>query len=941
MDKIVACSLNENFIKNLADLIERDFLDNNADISRLAIVFEGKRPALFLKKVLSKRIGKSFFSPTFFSIDEFIQYTLLKKTHFTKIANLESWHTIYTLARKIAPEVVRGREQFSQFLPWAREISNFVDLLDLEDIQPDSLKNIQASANIGYEIPESINVLLKNIIIIRDAYHELLSKNKSFSRGFIYLSTARAIQEVSFDEFDKVIFSSFFYMYKTEQRIIKHLYDIDKAILFLQGDEDRWPILKNTARYFSSSIRPEKKKENNYSLNLYAAFDRHSQVSTARTILEKIKKLDSTVIVLPDPDSMIPLLSEIGSSAGEFNVSLGYPLKRSLLYSLFEIIVQAQKTRKGREYYAKDYIAALSQPLIKNLKVLSDYSATRVLVHKIEEALLGMENTAISGNLFVKLEDVENDDTLFQLATETLEHMDIKASVPEMKNVLKELHLILFSLWQDITSFHDFALSLETFLDTLVRKSLVGSYPMNLKIMERLYEIRDELENISFSQEDFLKEDIFKIFQEMLENEIISFSGSPLKGLQILGMLETRSLNFENVIIMDGNESQLPKLHIHQPLIPHDIIVSLGLDTIEKEEEIQHYLFERIISLAKNVHLIYEENSQKERSRFIEGIIWQRQKKKKAFAIEPIPQVSFSTEVLLTKREIRKTTEMVEFLRRQPYSATRIDTYLRCPLQFYYKYVLGLEEKEKLSEDIEGKEVGIFVHQLLKDLFARFINKKPEINQEFYRKFPEILAEKFETFFSKRKRPDLFMLEKVLYYRLNRFLAFEQASEERRVKKILYLEKRFEEQIKLSGTTFDFTYAVDRVDEREDGSVLILDYKTGSDALRPQQTSKLEEMEFKRESIRNHIKSFQLPLYYYFEKKKYQEETLNAALYNLRSLKLSYLYNKKRNEEKLMPICLKALDFILHEIIDPEKTFIADPANGRNCKYCPFFYLCR
>jgi len=941
MDKIVTYSLNENFIENLADFIEKSFLENSPDISRLAFVFEGKRPALFLKKALSKRIGKSFFSPTFFSIDEFIQYTLLKKTPFIKIANLESWYMIYTLARKIAPEVVRGREQFSQFLPWAREIAKFIDLLDLEDIAPDSLKNIQASASIGYEIPENINVLLKNIIILRDAYHKLLSKKKSFSRGFIYLSTARAMQEVSFDEFDKIIFCSFFYMYKTEQKIIKHLYDIDKAILFLQGDEDGWSILKNTARYFSSSIKPDKKRENNYSLNLYAAFDRHSQVSTVRTILKKMKKLDSTVIILPDPNSMIPLVSEIGSSVGEFNVSLGYPLKRSSLYSLFENIVQAQKTRKGAEYYAKDYIAALSQPLIKNLKILPDYSATRVLVHKIEEVLLGIENTPISGNLFVKLEDIENEDALFGLAVETLEHMDIKTSIEEMQNVLKELHLLLFTLWQDITNFHDFALSLEKFLDTLVRKSLIGSYPLNLKITERLYEIRDELENISFSQEDFIKEDIFKIFQDMLENEIISFSGSPLKGLQILGMFETRSLNFENVIIMNGNESQLPKLHIHEPLIPHDIIVSLGLDTLEKEEEIQHYLFKRIISVAKNVHLIYEENSEKERSRFIEEIIWQRQKKEKTFTIKPIPQVSFSTEVLLTKREIKKTKGMIELLKKRTYSASSIDTYLRCPLQFYYKYVLGFEEKAKLSEDIEGKEVGIFIHQLLKDVFARFINRKPQINEEFSRKFPEILAEKFETFFSKRMRPDLFMLEKVLYSRLKGFLAFEQRSKERRVQKILYLEKQFKERIELSGITFDFTYIVDRIDKLEDGSVLILDYKTGADTPKPQQTDKLEKMKFNREPIRDQIRSFQLPLYYYFEKKKYEEETLNAALYNLRSLKLSYLHNKKRNEEKLMQICLNALDFILHEILDPGKTFIADPANERNCKYCPFFYLCR
>jgi len=427
----------------------------------------------------------------------------------------------------------------------------------------------------------------------------------------------------------------------------------------------------------------------------------------------------------------------------------------------------------------------------------------------------------------------------------------------------------------------------------------------------------------------------------MLENEIISFSGSPLKGLQILGMFETRSLNFENVIIMNGNESQLPKLHIHEPLIPHDIIVSLGLDTIEKEEEIQHYLFKRIISVAKNVHLIYEENSEKERSRFIEEIIWQRQKKEKTFTIKPIPQVSFSTEVLLTKREIKKTKEMIELLKRRIYSASSIDTYLRCPLQFYYKYVLGFEEKAELPGDIEGKEVGIFIHQLLKDVFAKFINRKPQINEEFSRKFPEILTEKFETFFSKRMRPDLFMLEKVLYSRLKGFLAFERTSKERRVQKILYLEKQFKEKIELCGITFDFTYIVDRGDKLEDGSVLILDYKTGADTPKPQQTDKLEKMKFKRESIRDQIRSFQLPLYYYFEKKKYEEETLNAALYNLRSLKLSYLYNKKRNEEKLMQICLNALDFILHEILDPGKTFMADPANERNCKYCPFFYLCR
>ncbi len=206
VNKVVTCGLNEDFIGKLADFLEENFLKSPSGINRLAFVFEGKRPALFLQRALSEKMQKSFFAPHFFTIDKFVRYTLGKKTPFIEMPKMECWYIIYSIARDIAPGIIKGREKFSQFLPWAREIANFIDLLDSENVALDSLKNIQAAANIGYQIPESINMALKNIVAIRQAYHKLLVDKKSFPEGFTYLSAARAVKELNFDDFDRVFF---------------------------------------------------------------------------------------------------------------------------------------------------------------------------------------------------------------------------------------------------------------------------------------------------------------------------------------------------------------------------------------------------------------------------------------------------------------------------------------------------------------------------------------------------------------------------------------------------------------------------------------------------------------------------------------------------------------------------------------------------------------
>jgi ATP-dependent helicase/nuclease subunit B len=948
MGQIITYNLSEDFIEKLSSFLEDTYAAAGKDLSRVAVVFGGKRPALFLKRELSRRINKGFTPPRFFSIDEFMEYSFSKKTVFGALSDLDDCYTIYTLAQGIAVDILKGRESFSKFLPWAREVRAFIEQLDLEDIAFKPLENIQYKASIGYDVPENINVLLTSIIAIRQAYHHEQRKRSLYSRGLVYLSAAASIAEVEFPEFDQIIFAGFFYMHKTEERVIKHLWESNSATLLFQGDETSWSVLKKTAQDFSCSIQPRDKEVFAGKLSIQAGFDVHSQASLVREAVRGVSDLDKTVIVLPAVEHVIPLLSEISSCVGDFNISMGYPLNRSALYSLFDCIAKAQETRKGRGYYAKDYLNALSHPLVKNILILDHPGVARVLVHKIEEILLGMEKTPLGGSLFIDLLDLQDSRELYELALATMKNMGIEACYDGLKSAVTLLHELLFSRWEGVNDFQGFASVLAGFLECLVNKSPMHNYPLNLKMAEKMFQVQEELKNAAFGKEQFSQNDIFKIVKDKLDSEKISFSGSPLKGLQILGLFETRSLNFENVIIMDVNESMLPNLQIYEPLIPREVMVNLGLNRLEKEEEIQRYQFKRLMSSAKNISLIYQQGADKEKSRFIEELIWERQKETGTIGAMPIPKASFKVNVLPQRLEIKKKPQVISFLREREYSASSVNTYIHCPLRFYYQYVLGLKEKEDLLEEPEGADIGTFIHELLHETFRRFIGQKPRIDDAFTKEFFRAFEKKFSQEFEKKMKSDAFLIKEVLTFRLERFLENER---KRDVQRIIGLERSFKSSIQLSPGRIKLQAVIDRIDVTADGTILVLDYKTGSADILPSldEPGAAPEL-WSRPVIKHALKSIQLPLYLFLveENKEYKRGTTNACLYLIKELGKDYglrmlFKNEKQllSKDKLMEAYLSALDFIIGEILDPEVVFKADEEDSRYCEYCPFVYLCR
>lgn len=931
-NKIITYSFCESFKDKFVEYIKEEYIRTNKDLSRLAIVFGGKRPSMFIKRDLARHFKKSFYPPRFFTIDEFIRYTIAKSEDFSQARDLEHCYLLYHLAQKVTPQILKGREAFARFLPWIREILKFIDQLDIENIGEESLRNIQSNAQIGYDVPEDINSLLQSIVALRQAYHNEIRNNKTYSRGLQYLRAAELCGGQDFDEFDQILFCNFFYFHRTEEVIVKNLYERGKATLFFQGDQRKWPVLERISKMFEFPIQEGvKPKAPEFELSFYESFDIHSQVGLVREILKETKSSDDTVIVLPDADRLIPLLSEIAPLIENYNISMGYPLKRSSLYTLFDLVFKAQLSFKDGRYYTKDYLKALRHPFIKNLKLSTDSSVTRVLVHKIEEILTGQEKTAISGSSFIDPKEILGLEDLYELTGEMLSRMDIKIKKEEMRSVLRDIHDLVFHRWEAIARFRDFANVLELFISVLIEKSFLHNYPLNLNIASEIYAIADEFRHVSFAEEHFEKEEVFRIFEQKIEHAFIKFKGSPLKGLQILGLLETRSLNFDHVIVLDVNEGTLPSLRIHEPLIPREVMISLGLDRLELEEEIQRYQFMRLISSAKHVHLLYQKSKDKERSRFIEELIWEEQKKRATVDDIAVVKPGFHVNINPEVKRVKKTPAVIEFLKQHTYSASSINAYMNNPMDFYTKYVLGLRERDDLLDEPEARHVGTFIHKLLEEAFKPYLGKAPKIDSLFANQIKALCEEHFAATFAKQMKSDSFLLKAVIDERINQFIEHERTDPARQVEKILYLEHRFKDTIALPVGDIKFLYVIDRIDQMKTGEIMIIDYKTGNADLIPKKLDQVAGMTLTRETIRELVKSFQIPLYFHYLHKQYPEDPVNAAFYNLKTMKLHKFIDAKTTFDRagIDEIFLSALNFIMAEILDPDIDFVEDTGNTR------------
>ena len=938
MRKIYSIPVKANFIEEFTNLI---YSENLIDYSDICVVFPNRRPFLYLQKKLAEKIKKTFYPTKMLTIDEFINYIVEKNfpgVHF--IPNLDAIYLIY--------KINKFKKDFLDFYPWGERIIEFLNRIDIEDIDNKKLETVEKNAEIGFDIPKRINDLLKNIVEIREKFHRELDSINALTRGYAYLKASNLIENENLDEFKKIYFGGFFALTGAERKIIKKLFYSDKAEIIWQGffekelfdnQKRNWEIFENLKSYFNCEIEILDSKsnlENEPEIKIYSMLDDHSQALKAFEILSKLPENSNTSIVLPTSEPLFPLLSfAIDRLNKKFNISLQYPLNKTSLFNLIEQLINCQLSCKefnGKlHYYSKDYLNAISNPFIKNLEGM------REIVHKIDKKL----RNYFSDKPFLTLDEIEqnygNEAKEFDLNFEEI-------------NLFKKFNRIFFSSFENIKTLKEASERIKDILDYILKNSEIRSYVLSGEVFNLFFETLYEIEKTEVSKEVLSKNNednkniILKIILKYLGNQSIPFNTEPLQNLEIIGMLETRNLNFDNVIILNVEEEIIPGSKKVEPLIPLGIYKILGIPSVKDNEEIFKYYFERLVKSSKSVHLFYIQSDERTKSRYIEEIIWRKELEAKK--LDALRVDNFFAKIdLITKREnepIKKDKFIIEKLKGKKFSVTDIDIFLKCQIKFYYEKVLGLQPLKEISEDIEAKDRGSEIHEILKETFYPFKNKilSSDNYNQILEKLKEVIEKKLGNKASNSGERYLFKI--IAEYKLQSFLK-KYLKEEKKKFMIKKLEKKYEAKfgdIILEGK-------IDRVDYfPDDDKYLIIDYKTSGEQNNYSSEIDLEIVSKNDiEIIRENIKSFQLPVYIFLFSKNENIELnkINGALYYLKDLKEENLFDEENNniepEIIINDYYLKALEFVIKNILDEDKGF--EIYEDVDCQYCDWKNLCK
>ncbi len=941
--KIINITLNDSIVEYTAKYL-LDLTDVENDFGKVAVIMTSNRPSMFIKRELAKQINKPFVPPKFFTFEELVN-SISGLQNKKKISKIDSSYIIYDIIHNNLKSSSFYQYTYSTFFQWANEILNFINLLDLEQISNDKLLNIQMQADIGFDVPKSINDLLKNISFIREEFHKRIESLNKTTTAYSYYNAAKHI-ETYFKDFDRVILFNPYYLNKSETEMFKVLFNADKLDIILRGDKNNWKYLNKIYKDFNSVSKPVKDSLTD-NIHFYSAYDGYSQACLVKNLVQKVpqNELKDTVVIVPDNTILQAVTSELYSVFKDINIAVGYPANKTTIFSLMKDLIKTHLNRdENSKYYVKDFISIISNPLVKNIRFIGLPDITRIIIHEIinnfdfsnKKALFKMYQ-------FVSLNEIQNNSELHETISKKITSYWQEVSPERVKELITQLFDIFFYKFENVSTMYALGKAINGIADIITQKSLINSYSFNLGAMNIIYDIANQLLNSICSNNIFSTKELLKIFENLIATGNINLVGSPLKGLQVLGFMESRGLSFKNVFIVSMSDSVIPNVKDINPLIPKEVINLLNIGYSEREIDIQKYQFYSLISGAKNVSLIYPFDNANIRSRFIEELVWKKQYKTKLLKSVTVNNAVLSTQLFANnKPEFPKTDEIKKYLLNFNYSATSIDSYMKCKLRFYYKYVLKLGEQTDYDDDHESINIGNCVHDFLNKIFHGGLTKEELLTLD-ETSYEKELDNKIDEYFKNTKTGKMYLLKKLLKKKLNDFRTAEIA---RPFKRVLDTEKDFNFQIEVNRTKYNLISRMDRIDENDDGTISIIDYKTGT-AKAPiaARDFVFDETKFTRQVIAKNIKSFQLIIYKYLYEQNNKDKTVsNVFLYSLKETSVIPLLKEKtdtKQDKKIdFDILLKQLKNIIADINndEPFKSEIYDDAD---CQKCPYFYLCR
>ncbi len=922
--------------KSIFDEIIALLESNGVDYSSNLVVFPGKRPSHFLRVEISKKVKKSFVPPLTLSMDEFIDFIFEKMYSKRKIELIDAISILYKI-QSTSPAPI-GKDNFMSpdgFFLLGLQIFNDLEELYIEQINIHQLKDFDSF------ISDNIPLSKKNLQSI-SYFYEKFYKEVDYlgysTRSSRYKSVSENISETFLNNFKKIIFAGFFALTHSERRIFKKLLSLKNSFFIFQEGKG----LKEKIKDLDPSVIIEEPKNINPDIHFYSVPDTHGEVYALNSILENkpVKDITNikTVIVLPSSETLFPLLRQglNDLNENEYNISLGYPLYRTPLYGFLNNLMELINSMNNNLIYIPHYMRFVLHPYTKNIYFKGIAEITRIIFHSLEEIF-----TEQRTRTFLSLYDIEREASHI---VDKISGDDKEINIEEIEAHIRNIHQNTIEKFISFHDIKDFAKKCREVIEFIYNSSTAKLHPLFHPFTEAFIIQLDKLGNSLMNNISFEKTSTyFTFFRKYIMNCRAPFEGTPLRGLQILGFLETRNIKFDQVFFLDANEGIIPDTKKEDSLLPFRVKKMLGIPTYLDRDKITAYYFDVLLKGAKEVHIFFIENDKKERSRFVERLLWEKQKRDNIIETEKyIRALQYKISLTTKKPEpIEKTKRILDFLKNFTYSSTTLDDYLRCQLKFYYSYVLGLDKKGEMTEDIEKVDIGKIVHNILNSYFSKRRNRTLKEEDIDIAEMENLVNNIFEKEYGNIVTGSTYLLRNQIKRRLKELLTSYYAYLIKE-KKISIIDIEKELVMKING--FNLKGRIDCVEKR-DNKIFIVDYKTSSNANRLK--IKMDKLDpAKRETWDSAIGSLQLPIYIMLFSKK-----AKTSIKNLRGIYLLIGRAKidgdiefspfgEEEMEKAINILRKITLILLKEIVDPSIHFTFPKDIKATCPSCNYSYIC-
>jgi hypothetical protein len=909
------------------DRIAKVLIDNYSEkLSNAIVVLPNKRAKVFLIEAMKNQVSTNILSPEIISIEEFIQDIASIRT----IDPIELLFEFYEVYLSITEKA--SQQSFELFANWAKTLLQDFNEIDRYLLDPSHvlsyLKDIEDIKKWGIEVENKTQLLEKYIDFwkllpnyYQSLYNHLLNKGIGY-QGLIYREAVNNLNHFSDSIKDKqFVFAGFNALNTAEERIVQHLIASDQAKIYWDVDQtflnDPYHDAGLFVRRFKESWKHYKSNPFEWIVDDFSQSKNIQVIGTPKTIgqakiagsiIEKIiiekpnETLDKVAIVLGEENMLVPLLYSLPSSVGALNITMGYSSKNNpaqiLIAKLFKMHTNAlSRNAKSYVLYYKDVLDILTHPLVE------PYANTGALVNVINQN----NYTFITHHKLMELNPNQSD--LFLLLFQKWEN----GSMAVLETISNLLQTIKTNLSNDNE-------------EEKITKAFVYAIFKTINKLINYYSKHSHIDKI---------ETLYAIYKQVIDLAEVSFEGEPLNGLQIMGVLESRVLDFETVIVTSMNEGKFPAGKSMNSFIPYDVKRELGLPTFKEKDAIYTYHFYHLLQRAKNIYLLYNTESEGldagEKSRFITQLEVEKQAKHiltheiynavlPETAYQPI-KVPKSESVMIRLKEIAE----------KGFSPSALTSYIRNPIDFYFQKILRISEVEEVEENIALNTLGTIIHETLEALYTPFIGKflsESDILGCFKVLDDEVLKQ-FKLVYKEgeiKKGRNLLAFE-VAKRNVSNFLKVELESiKNGDAIKILHLEKGCEGILEHPSLPFPIKIAgkVDRIEERN-GVIRIIDYKTG----KVEKTSViLKSWKDLTKDIKND-KIIQVLAYAYMYQNEANGKPIEAGIISFKNLKSGFLpFSFKENKEETTVIneeilnnYLEQMVLLLNEVLDVEKPF--------------------